>query len=110
MHPFEGSVLSTLRDVTDGTRHVLLTLDARAVMTEMTTVMIGAVRRGADGGRNPGRDLDARVHDLRRVRCPRLLKREFFVDNLLVRIHYIIVMVKWAGLAPWEFESPFPVC
>ena len=35
-------------------------------------------------------------------------EREFFVDNLLVRIHFIIVMVRWTGLAPWEFESPFP--
>ena len=34
--------------------------------------------------------------------------REFFIDNLLVRIHFIIVMIKWTGLAPWEFEFPFP--
>ena len=26
------------------------------------------------------------------------------VDNLLVRIHFIIVMIRWTGLAPWEFE------
>jgi len=31
-------------------------------------------------------------------------EREFFIDNLLVRIHFIIVMIKWTGLAPWEFE------
>jgi len=31
-------------------------------------------------------------------------KREFLIDNLLVRIHYIIVMIKWTGHAPWEFE------
>ena len=24
-----------------------------------------------------------------------------------VRIHFIIVMLRWTGLAPWEFESPF---
>ena len=35
-------------------------------------------------------------------------EREFFIDNLLVRIHYIIVMMKWTGLAPREFEFPFP--
>jgi len=35
-------------------------------------------------------------------------EREFFVDNLLVRIHFIIVMMRWTGLAPWEFEFPFP--
>ena len=34
--------------------------------------------------------------------------REFFIDNLLVRIHFIIVMIRWTGLAPWEFEFPFP--
>jgi len=25
--------------------------------------------------------------------------------SLLVRIHFIIVMSRWTGLAPWEFES-----
>ena len=29
---------------------------------------------------------------------------ELFIDNLLVQIHYIIVMIRWTGLAPWEFE------
>jgi len=41
----------------------------------------------------------------RKVRAP--TQREFFVDNLLVRIHFIIVVVRWTGLAPWEFEFPF---
>ena len=31
-----------------------------------------------------------------------------FIDNLLVRIHFIIVMIRWTGLASWEFEFPFP--
>ena len=35
-------------------------------------------------------------------------EREFFIDDLLVRLHFIIVMIRWTGLAPWEFESPFP--
>jgi len=35
-------------------------------------------------------------------------EREFFLDNLLVRIHLIIVMMRWPGLTPWEFEFPFP--
>ena len=26
------------------------------------------------------------------------------IDNLLVRIHFIIEMIWWTGLAPWEFE------
>jgi len=35
-------------------------------------------------------------------------EREFFIDNLLVRMHLIIVMIRWTGIAPWEFEFPFP--
>ena len=31
---------------------------------------------------------------------------KLFIDNLLVRIHFIIVMIRWTGLAPWEFEFP----
>ena len=42
--------------------------------------------------------LEAKAH-------PRNPKREFFIDNLLVRIHFIIVMIRWTGLAPWEFED-----
>jgi len=38
----------------------------------------------------------------------RLPEREFFIDNLLVRIHFIIVMIRWTGLAPWEFGFPLP--
>ena len=34
-------------------------------------------------------------------------QRELSIDNL-VRIHFIIVMIRWTGLAPWEFEFPFP--
>ena len=30
-------------------------------------------------------------------------EREFFIVNLLVRIHFIIEMIWWTGLAPWEF-------
>ena len=33
---------------------------------------------------------------------------EYFIDNLLVRVHFIIVMIRWTGRAPWEFEFPFP--
>ena len=29
------------------------------------------------------------------------------IDNTLVRIHYITVIIKCTGLAPWEFECPF---
>jgi len=37
-------------------------------------------------------------------------EREFFIDNLLVRMLFIIVMIRWTGLAPWEFEFQFPCC
>ena len=30
------------------------------------------------------------------------------MDNLLVRIHFIKVMIRWTDLAPWEFEFHFP--
>ena len=36
--------------------------------------------------------------------------RESSVDNVLVRINLIIEMIRWTGLAPWEFEFPFPGC
>jgi len=36
------------------------------------------------------------------------VEREFFIDNLLARIHFSIVMIRWTGLAPWVFEFPFP--
>ena len=35
-------------------------------------------------------------------------ERELCIDNLLVRIHFIIVMIRWTGLAPWDFEFFFP--
>jgi len=36
-----------------------------------------------------------------------LRERDFFSDNLLVRIHFSNVMIRWTGLAPWELEFPF---
>ena len=33
---------------------------------------------------------------------------EFFIDNLLVRIHFIIDIIWWTGLAPWGVEFPVP--
>ena len=30
---------------------------------------------------------------------------EFLIDNLLVQIHFIIVMIRWTGLAPWELVA-----
>jgi len=35
-------------------------------------------------------------------------ERELFMDNLLVRIHFITVMIRWTGLEPRKFEFPFP--
>jgi len=35
-------------------------------------------------------------------------ERKLFIDNLLVRMLFIIEMIWWTGLAPWEFEFPFP--
>ena len=35
------------------------------------------------------------------------IEREFFIDNLMVRAHFIIEMIRCTGLAQWEFEFPF---
>jgi hypothetical protein len=35
-------------------------------------------------------------------------EKECFIDNLIARIHYIIVMIGFTGLALWKFEFPFP--
>jgi hypothetical protein len=37
----------------------------------------------------------------------RFTERDFFIDNLLVQIHFTIVMIWWTGFATWEFEIPF---
>ena len=36
-------------------------------------------------------------------------ERHFFIDNLLVRMHFIIVIVRWTGLAHWEFTYSLQV-
>ena len=36
------------------------------------------------------------------------LEGEFFIDNLLVRICFATKMIQRTGLAPWDFEFPFP--
>jgi len=35
-------------------------------------------------------------------------EREFCIDELVVRIHLIIVMMRWTGLASWKFGIPYP--
>jgi len=47
----------------------------------------------------PGKQMGAHRHIEAMFR-----ERECFIVNLLVRIHFIIVMIRWTGLAPWEFE------
>jgi len=39
-----------------------------------------------------------------------LPERDFFIDNLLVRIHSIIEMIWWNGLAPSKFPSTVTAC
>ena len=43
-----------------------------------------------------------------RFRISHVGEREFSIDNLLVRIHFIILMMRWTSIASWEFEFPFP--
>ena len=56
--------------------------------------------------------MSVRLNQSTRVEClsPRFIlpKSEFIIDNLLVRIHFIIEMIWWTGLAPWEFDFHFP--
>ena len=51
---------------------------------------------------------DALAPDMFDAAQVRAIEREFFIDYLLVRILLIIVMIRWTGLAPWEFEFLFP--
>ena len=37
-----------------------------------------------------------------------LPSREFFIDNLLVRLHLITKKIQRTGLAPWVLECLFP--
>ena len=53
------------------------------------------------------REIRFELSDVEKVTSP-MLERKFFIGNLLVRIHFIIVMIRWTGLAPWELEFPFP--
>ena len=62
----------------------------------------GGPRSAGDGGGNGGSKPDGGGAQVRAA------ERQFFIDNLLVRIHFIIVMIRWTGLAPWGFEFPFP--
>ena len=42
-----------------------------------------------------------------RVGWKNQLSGEVFIDNLLFQIRFIIVMIRWTGLAPWEFQFIF---
>jgi len=37
----------------------------------------------------------------------RAAEKEFFIVKLLVRVHFIILLIRWTGLAPWEVDFPF---
>ena len=66
----------------------------------------GSVGAGAAAGTGGGwlRMGGIRPPRVNRQSVPRQ-EREFFIDNLLVRVNRYF----WCtGLAPWEFESPFP--
>ena len=52
----------------------------------------------------PGICLPSTQHSPRARSVP---EREFFIDNLLVRVHFVIVMIRWTGHAPWDFGFPF---
>ena len=66
-----------------------------SVLVGSTSSMCGKSTPPLSGGR-PGGPNDA------------ILPRREFIVNLLVRIHVIIVMIWWTGLAPWELKFSFP--
>ena len=85
--------------------HFEPSLDALSLRSNVTSsikilslrqVRAHRARRAAPRTRARTKGLDRRED----ARVP----RERVIDNLLVRIHYIIVMIKWTGLAPWEFD------
>jgi len=53
-------------------------------------------------------DDEINKRDMESIQDHEEMKRELFLDNLLVRIHHIFVVIRWTGLAPWEFEFPCP--
>jgi len=73
----------------------------------------GLKMKQAREGSQPGLEGEAQqvvVHGSRpeqRQHDRHLSERDFFIDNLLVQTHFIIQMIWWTGLAPWEFEFPF---
>ena len=65
--------------------------------------------RRREGGREGGRERSNKRalvprHNVQRP-CP---KRECLIGIILARVHFTIETIWWTGLAPWEFESPFP--
>ena len=65
------------------------------------------VRRPPKGEWKPAVNLCTVLASIQLLYAP-AEEREFFIDSRLVRIHFVIVMIRWTGLAPWEFEFPFP--
>ena len=45
-----------------------------------------------------------------RARPASAKQRELCIDELLVRTHFLNVVIRWTGLAPWEFEFLSPGC
>ena len=52
----------------------------------------------------------SRLENRQDVERVRTRESDFFIDNLLVQTHLIILMIRWTGLALWEFRFPFPGC
>ena len=59
--------------------------------------------RESEREKESGRDSERECECDKEKEC----NREFLIDNLQVRIHFIIEMIRWTGLAPWELEFPF---
>ena len=63
---------------------------------------------GARRDRNASREIFRDPPGRAPLHAPAAAQRDFLIVNPLVRIHYIIVMIRGIGLVPWGLKLPFP--
>jgi len=61
-------------------------------------------KRGCGGARCRAARCPSRLPNARGTRASTCQRERV----ILVRVHFIIVKIRWTGLAPWELECPFP--
>ena len=66
-----------------------------------------ALGKGAGLDSSRTADRTAGISLVNRIDQATLLLRETSLRHLMVWINFIIVVIRWNGLAPWEFVLPF---